>query len=291
MDTVKQRAIVIVLALTILAIGTIAHSQSIKPKTGISNEQLIKQLQAQIEQLQVIIKAQEVEIQRLKALCKEAGIDTKLKTKQEKVVMPTYSVLNEDVYDIPLKTQVELDILVSGEISETGLRALLNKLYTSTKMKKGFKYHTSPTNIYIYAFTSKERFESGMGQWIAMLQQSPGDAKPRIDIKKRQIDQIGAKPEKRFGLSEIQRIDIWKESVVVEDKVWQEAEKRYPLDNFGPADLSNKLFQEQARKMAEFRERLERRYKNEIAKKYGLTNKQLEEIINEGVTKDWALPK
>jgi hypothetical protein len=35
--------------------------------------------------------------------------------------MPKYSILSEDVYDIPLKTQVELNILVSGEISETGL--------------------------------------------------------------------------------------------------------------------------------------------------------------------------
>lgn len=291
MDTVKRMFILIVSGLIVLGATTVAHSQSPETKREISKDELIKQLQAQVEQLQAITKTQDAEIQRLKALCKEAGIDTEPKAKQEKVVMPTYSVLNEDVYDISLKTQVELNILVSGEISETGLQALLNKLYTSTKAKKGFKYHSSPTNIYIYAFTSKERFESGMGQWIAMLQQSPGDAKPRIDIKKRQIDQIGAKPEKRFGLSEIQRIDIWKESIVVEDKAWQEAEKRYPLDNLGPADLSNKRFQEQARKLAEFRERLEKRYKNEIAKKYGLTYKQLEEIINEGVTKDWPFPK
>jgi len=137
--------------------------------------------------------------------------------------MPKYSILSEDVYDIPLKTQVELNILVSGEISETGLKALLNKLYSPTKAKKGFKYHNSPTNIYIYAFTSKERAESGMGQWIAMLQESPGDLRPRISINKLHIAQLGAKPEERFGLSETKRKEIWKEYVLAEDRAWEKA--------------------------------------------------------------------
>lgn len=105
----------------------------------------------------------------------------------EKPVMPKYKVLDEDIYDAPIKTQVVLNILVSGGISETGLKALLNKLYSSAKTKRGFKYHSSPTNIYIYAFTSKERAESGMGQWIAMLQKSYGDVSPKISINERQI--------------------------------------------------------------------------------------------------------
>lgn len=150
--------------------------------------------------------------------------------RREKVIMPNYSVLNENVYDIPLKTQVELNILVSGEISETGLKALLNKLYSSTKAKKGFKYHNSPTNIYIYAFTSKERAESGMGQWIAMLQKSYGDVSPKISINERQIAQLGAEPEEKFGLSEATRKQIWSEIVKAEDRATKEAEERYPLD-------------------------------------------------------------
>lgn len=147
----------------------------------------------------------------------------------EKLIMPTYSVLDEDIHDAPIKAQVELNILVSGEISETGLKSLLRKLYSSAKAKKGFKYHSSPTNIYIYAFTSKERAESGMGQWIAMLQQSPGDARPRISINERQIAQLGAKPQERFGLSEERRREIWKELILVERRARKEAEEQYPL--------------------------------------------------------------
>jgi len=209
------------------------------------------------------------------------------RVEQEKVAMPEYSVLNEDVYDIPLKTQVELNILVSGEISGTGLKALLEKLYSSTKAKKGFKYHDSPTNIYIYAFTSKEGAESGMGQWIAMLQESPGDLRPRISINKRQIARLSAEPEERFGLSEAKRIEIWKEYVLAEDEAWQKAEEKY---SFHPG-LSQSQFRKQAEKLMEFRQQLEKQYKAELAKKHGLTLDQLKEIADEGVTKDWPFPK
>jgi len=149
---------------------------------------------------------------------------------REKVIIPKYTILDEDVYDAPIKTQVSLNVLVSGNISEPGLRALLNQLYSSIKARRGFKYHDSPTNIYIYAFTSKERAESGMGQWVAMLQKSYDDVKPTISINERQIAQLGAKPEKRFGLSEEKRKEIWKELVLVEDRARKEAEEQYPLD-------------------------------------------------------------
>jgi hypothetical protein len=149
---------------------------------------------------------------------------------QEKVVVPKYTILGEDVYDAPIKTQVTLNVLVSGEMSEPALAVLLNQLYSSTRARRGFKYHDSPTNIYIYAFTSKERAESGMGQWIAMLQKSYDDVKPTISINQRQITQLGAKPEEGFGLSEERRREIWKELVLVEDRAREEAEEQYPLD-------------------------------------------------------------
>ncbi len=149
---------------------------------------------------------------------------------REKVVTPRYSVLNEEVHDVPIKTQVVLNILVSGEISEAGLKALLNQLYSSIKVRRGFKYHDCPTNIYIYVFTSKERAESGMGQWVAMLQKSYDDIKPTISINERQIVQLRAKPEERFDLSEEKRKEIWEELLLSEDRARKEAEQQYPLD-------------------------------------------------------------
>ena len=196
--------------------------------------------------------------------------------KQEKTTTFKYIILDEDVYDAPIKTQVTLSVLVSGEISEAGLKTLLNQLYSSTKARKGFKYHDSPTSIYIYAYTSKERAESGMAQWIAMLQKAQAETKPTININERQLAQLGAEPEERFGLSEEKRKEIWKELILIEDRAMKEAEKRYP---------------EQWEKEIEMQRRLIDENENKLAEKYELSPDQLGKISIEGLEKDWPFPR
>lgn len=187
-----------------------------------------------------------------------------------------YTILNEDVYDAAIKTQVTLSVLVSGEISEAGLKNLLNQLYSSTKARKGFKYHDSPTSIYIYAYTSKERAESGMAQWIAMLQKADAETKPTTNINERQLAQLGAEPEERFGLSEEKRKEIWKELILIEDRAMKEAEKQYP---------------EEWEKEIEMQRRLIGENENKLAQKYELTSDQLGKISTEGLEKDWPFPR
>jgi len=193
-----------------------------------------------------------------------------------KGVTMKYTILNEDVYDAAIKTQVTLSVLVSGEISEAGLKDLLNQLYSSTKARKGFKYHDSPTSIYIYAYTSKERAETGMAQWIAMLQKAHAETKPTININERQLGQLGAEPEERFGLSEEKRNEIWKELILIEDRAMKEAEKRYP---------------EEWEKEIEMQRRLIDENENKLAEKYKLTLEQLKKISTEGLEKDWPFPR
>lgn len=61
-----------------------------------------------------------------------------------------YKVLNEEVHDVPLKTQVKLEIEVSGDFTESELRSFLKKLHQEVLQRSGFKHHKHPTNIYIY---------------------------------------------------------------------------------------------------------------------------------------------
>lgn len=216
---------------------------------------------------------------------------SKKEIQQAKVTLPKYIVLDKDIYDAPVKTQVTMNILVSGEISELGLRALLNRLYSEIKTKKGFKYHDSPTNIYIYAFTSRDRAESGMGQWIAMLLKSYDDKKPSISINERQITALGVQPKVKFGLTEKERKQIWSELVETEDRATEESEQKYPLPDPSKLGYSQSAATDQLKKQAELNSTLTERYKNELAKKYGLTREQLNEIAVEGFTKDWPFPK
>lgn len=148
----------------------------------------------------------------------------------QKATVPQYILLNEEIYDAPIKTQVISNILVSGEITDQGLRELLKQLYDSIGQRKGFKYHPSPTAIYVYAFTSKERAESGMGQWIAMLEKSHAATSPGITINNSQLALVGTRPEERFGLPEQRRVQIWSEYCLVENRAADEAERQHPID-------------------------------------------------------------
>lgn len=208
-----------------------------------------------------------------------------------KVNLPSYVVLDREVYDAPVKTSVNLEILVSDEISESSLRFLLNKLYSETKAEKGFKYHDSPTSIGIYAFTSRERAESGMGQWIAMILKNHNDLKPTISINERQIAQLNAKSEEKFGLSESQRKQIWTERVKAEDRARIEAEEKFPLPDPSKPDYSQSTAKKQLEKQVDLMDNLTKKYINELAKKNGLTLEQLEVIAVEAFEKDWPFPK
>lgn len=207
-------------------------------------------------------------------------------------IIPSYKILNEEISDTPGKAQVILNVLVSpDEVSVPSLKSLLNKLYASASAKKGFQYHESPTLIGIYIYTSTERAESGMGQWIAMLLRSPGKLTPDITINERQTSQIGKKPETKFGLSETRRKEVWAALIRNEDRATEEAGKRYPdLDPSKPG-YSRSVFLEQLGKQQQMRETVNEKYDDQSAQKFGLTRKQLHEIELEGLTKDWAFPR
>jgi hypothetical protein len=202
----------------------------------------------------------------------------------------TYSVLNENVLDAPIKTQIELSILVSGEITESNLRELINKLYVSISNRKGFKFHQFPTNIYIYAFISRKYYESGMGQWIAMLEKNQASTESKILINSNQLGGLNVKSEEKFGLSVQQRKAIWDELIKAEDRAWAEAENAYPSNLDAVRGMSREQIKIQLDRHFLTEEALKEGYKDRLSKKYNLTKQQLKEIALEGLEKDWAMP-
>jgi len=204
-------------------------------------------------------------------------------------VMPKYEVLDEKIYDGPIKAMIALKVLVSGEITEASLTTLLNNLYSSAKVRKGFKYYNAPTQILIYAFTSKEKADSDMGYWIAMLEQSTGDNNPRITIKKEQIERLGAEPVRRFGLSEAKRKQIFYELAQAQDNAQMRALQKYPdpdpLSPKYPPDLQYYTAR------AEYQSKISEVNEQKVRSAYNLTKQQMFKIYVEGVTKEWPVPK
>jgi len=239
----------------------------------------IRELKVEILRLNEELRVQKDEIRRLRVLCRKAGINPDAKdikdTEESDRKSLKYVVLNEEVYDAPIKTQVQLDILLSGEITEEALRTLLKNLYSSITTRNGFKYHEHPTNIYIYAYTSRAQQQSGMGLWAGMLALSYGDKTPTVTIDKKYLATIKVGPGKKFGLSEAQRMQIFSEIVKAEDNATNAAMNKYPTDIMRQIDYE--------RQEAEAN-------KENLCKKYRLSKEDLDEIGIEGIKKKWPMP-
>jgi len=212
-----------------------------------------------------------------------------LKAVPEKQVAPKnflkYSIHKEDVYDEPIKTQVALDVLIiDKEMDEQKIKDLLNHLYDKTIKRSGFKHHDHPTNIYIYAYTSKDKAESGMGQWVGMISKSYNDKKPKIAISDTQLSALIEVAEDRWGLTHEQRKEVWNKIILAQDKAQKEADEKYPTDKLG-------ITQDDIIKNIDFMRELEEEYENEITNEYGVDKAIIDSIGLEGSKKGWAFPK
>jgi len=206
-------------------------------------------------------------------------------TSEKTVQIIEHLVHNEDIYDAPIKTQVTLDVIIGKkEITEQNIKDLLTSLYEKTKKRTGFKHHENPTNIYIYAYTTKEKAESGMGQWVGMISKSYSEINPKISISERQINSLNEVDEERWGLSQKQRLEIWNKIIHLEDKSQKEADAKYPLGKAG-ITMTN------IDKNTELMRKLKKKYEIELAKEYGIENSIIDSVGIEGIKKDWAFPK
>lgn len=83
--------------------------------------------------------------------------------------LPKYDIVYNDVYEIPIKTQVEQRVIVPADISDEDLTRLLNQLYSEVMNKGGYKYVAKPTHVYIYAHTPNVDYKKEGYNWIGMF--------------------------------------------------------------------------------------------------------------------------
>jgi hypothetical protein len=92
-----------------------------------------------------------------------------------------YKIVERLVNDSPLKTQVEIRLVVIGKYSSDGLLSLLKILYDDEISQSGYQYRDTPNSIYIWAYTSSIKAKDG-SPCIAMLQKSTEDPEPYLSI-------------------------------------------------------------------------------------------------------------
>lgn len=144
-----------------------------------------------------------------------------------------YMIFRDEVRESPLKAQVDLDVIVKESTSEAKLRDLLKKLYGYAQSKRGFKYYSAPTSIYISIFQSESHAKSGQAQQLIRLVKNKDEVEPRVLVNEFQIAGSKIQSGMRFGLSERQRIDVWQDLDRAEDKIADETERRFGYESSG----------------------------------------------------------
>jgi hypothetical protein len=192
------------------------------------------------------------------------------------LTIPNFKVINEDVHDVPLKTQVEQRIFVKDHIKPNNLNALLKEQYKKIENRRGFKYHNKPTSVYIYLFDSRDAAKAkGRTDWVAALMKSSADNSPRIKIRKKLIHLHKQPSKTKFGLTESKRKQIFKQIVKAEDRADHESRNKKPNDLKEQASLSNKLA---------------KTYVLQVANNFGISMAQIDSIKIEALKKHWPFP-
>lgn len=202
-----------------------------------------------------------------------------------------YEILTREVYDIPLKTQVSIALLVSPDIRRDDLVAVLEEVYQKTSTETGFKYHAVPSHIFIYAYPSREHAASGMGQWLGMIDRVGDQDVSHLTVSDERLAGNATPAETKFGLTEEKRKLVFQEIVQAEDRAAGEAEARHPTPDPLKPGYSSAAVLRALHKEQKLKDQLESGYKQQLANQYHLSRKQLVEISSEGVKRNWPFPK
>ncbi len=84
--------------------------------------------------------------------------------------LPNFEVIERDVYDAPIKSQILLRVEITDTIvTDAQLAELMTKL-SGWEMEKKMKFHLVPTHVFIYAFKDKATYEKDASDYLASFE-------------------------------------------------------------------------------------------------------------------------
>ena len=205
----------------------------------------------------------------------------------------SYTVVTEDVNDIPIKTSVFQHIVLAADetFTEDTITAALIKAYRAARDRTGFIYHQKPTQVAVYLYLTEQDAEDRSTAWIGMIitptlenAQAPI---PDVDIREVMLKNHLSGDVMQRGLTTAQRKRIFMESGIAAKEASKEAENRYPPPYTGSLDEYWKVQKQQM----EYFTLLNERKRAALQQKYGITKSVLDDIDREGVENHWPEPK
>jgi hypothetical protein len=187
----------------------------------------------------------------------------------------TFSLVDEELSDVPAKTQIVQHIVADGVPTRSDLEEEIQRRYQAATARRGFRYHNPATNILIYVYGTKEQAKAGQGLWLGMIAKWDNrKSDPPVVISEQRLAALSQPEEQRFDLSESERKRIFRQIAALEDRASEEAMALVP----------NSMVMRQI----DVQDELEKKYKAELARRNQLTEDQLLEISVEGVTEGWV---
>jgi hypothetical protein len=181
---------------------------------------------------------------------------------------------------------VELKSIVSGRMTEAGLRSLLHRLNAEVSQIEGLNQHEHPDSSQIALFTTEEDATSGSGHWIALLNWREGSPLD-VRINEAMLKDVNSPSEVRMGLPDEMRREIFWEACLATNRAYAETDAIYPLKSEYGSDAERVAY---IQKIARTFRDLESRYHADVAGKHGIPANQIEKIMEEGTEKSWSFP-
>ena len=115
--------------------------------------------------------------------------------KARKQKIPAFRVISDDVkYDTPLRSQVEIIVIMEERVTQKGLRVLINHLYETAKRRGPYQFREQPNYVFIGVHARKGQ------EWIAKgFKSAVSDFD--IMIRKELLKTVNDPPVVRFGFA------------------------------------------------------------------------------------------
>lgn len=213
------------------------------------------------------------------------------------------SYTHQELVSLPIDKRMEYKVVVSPDIKENQVKPTIDKIITDITSKDN---DIDEISLFLYSDKelANEMYDVARATWapggrLGNITPEIARSNDRTDYKitiqiVRNLEQYlqqRAKSEQKFGFTEAERRRIFKEIVAVEDKAQAEADRKYPISGRTVWGLSKSELRSQIDKNIDLMRHLEKQYKKELSKKYGLIQEQLKKISLEGVVEMWPMPK
>lgn len=179
---------------------------------------------------------------------------------------PSFSVVDGKSDDTPLMTLVETRIVVDAPFSRQRVTEALKSQFQSDSERTGFKYHDTPTHVRVFAFARRETALAGWGHAIGRIEKMGPEDKQEIFVDDRLLAEWN-KPEETINN--------------------MQQEQRFKICSAYWLSLTASLKSEKEKGRFPSADQLSEPIKNTLVKQYGITMKQLKEILLEGDVKGW----